>query len=463
MNPFKYSFDNKRYHTLNYYYQNKFKTRVSKISLDANFTCPNIDGKVGYGGCIYCKQAKNTKSLLEQFNDQKIIIDNKWPNSKYIGFFQSNTNTYDSLPNLREKYELILNQDNVIGLSISTRPDSISNELLDYLEYLNKRTFLTIELGLQTIHEETAKLINRCHSLDCFNKMIIELRKRNINVVVHIINGLPYETKEMMLETVKYLSKLDIQGLKIHMLHIVKDTPLEKLYNKDKFHILTREEYVNIVCDQLELLRENIVIHRLTGDPIKDDLIKPLWVLKKVSVLNDIDKELVRRNTYQDFNKSILNKFRQILINHLNYNDLVVESNIGNGKDTLFLSNLVDKGHVYGFDIKDEALSNTKLLLDENNKKNYTLFKISNEYIYKTLSHLDNKISAIIFNKINIKDIKNSLKLLNKKGIILILINNQNKEEISINKYLKSLSNEYIIDYYSIDKESLYLIKIKRP
>jgi radical SAM protein (TIGR01212 family) len=301
VNPFLYSTDNKRYHTLNYYYQHKFKSRVSKITLDAHFTCPNIDGKVGYGGCIYCKQQHNNKGLLEQYNEQKSIIDHKWPNSKYIGYFQANTNTYAPLKILKEKYELVLSLPNIIGLNISTRPDAVSDEVLDYLEELNKRTYLTIELGLQTIHEKTSKLINRCHSLESFTDMVNKLRMRNINVIVHIINGLPYETKEMMLETVKFLSKLDIQGLKIHMLHVVKDTPLANLYSKEHFHILTKEEYVDIVCDELELLPKEIVIHRLTGDPIKEDLIEPTWLIKKVSVLNDIDKELARRNTYQGF------------------------------------------------------------------------------------------------------------------------------------------------------------------
>jgi radical SAM protein (TIGR01212 family) len=299
MNPFLYSNDNKRYHTLNYYYQQKFNTRVSKISLNAHFTCPNIDGKVGYGGCIYCKQQIITDDLLTQWDEQKKIIDHKWPNSKYIGFFQSNTNTYAPLNILREKYEKILSIQNVIGLSISTRPDAIEDDVLDYLEELNKKTYLTVELGLQTIHESTAKLINRCHTLECFTNMVEKLRQKHINVVVHIINGLPHETKDMMIETIKFLSHLDIQGIKIHMLHIVKNTPLERLYCKEHFHILTKEEYVDIVCDQLELLPPSIVIHRLTGDPIKEDLVEPTWLIKKVSVLNDIDKELAKRNTYQ--------------------------------------------------------------------------------------------------------------------------------------------------------------------
>ena len=227
------------------------------------------------------------------------MMHEKWPEAKYIGYFQARTNTYAPVDELKEKYEEILKQDNVVGLNIATRPDSISDDCLEYLEELNKKTYLTIELGLQTIHEKTAKLINRCHSLECFEKMVKELRKRKINVVVHIINGLPYESKEDMLETVKYLNKMDIQGLKIHMLSITKNTPLEKLFEKDKFHVLSKDEYIDIVVSQLELLREEIVIHRITGDPKKEDLIEPKWLLKKFVVLNDIDKEMVKRNTYQ--------------------------------------------------------------------------------------------------------------------------------------------------------------------
>ena len=227
------------------------------------------------------------------------MMHKKWPKAKYIGYFQARTNTYAPVPKLKELYEKILNQDNVVGLNIATRPDSITDKCLEYLKDLSKRTYLTIELGLQTINEKTSKLINRCHTLKCFEDMIKKLRKENINVVVHIINGLPYETKEDMLNTIKYLNKLDIQGIKIHMLSIIKDTPLEKLYNKEKFHILTKEEYIDIVINQLELLRPEIVINRITGDPKIDDLIEPKWLTKKFCVLNDIDKEMVKRDSYQ--------------------------------------------------------------------------------------------------------------------------------------------------------------------
>lgn len=233
---FKYSNTNKRYYALDYYYKTRFGCKVAKINLDANFTCPNIDGTKGYGGCIYCLNGssdfKKKVSLLEQFYERKKIMLNKWPNSKLIGYFQANTNTYDTIDKLQSRYELILKQNGVIGLFIATRADSISDEVLDYLCNLNKRTYLTIELGLQTIHAKTSKLINRCHSLECFDNMVKKLRKNNIDVVVHIINGLPNETKDMMLATIRHLNTLDIQGIKIHMLSVVKGTKLFNMYKK---------------------------------------------------------------------------------------------------------------------------------------------------------------------------------------------------------------------------------------
>lgn len=305
-NPFRYSNTNKRYHTLDYYYKNRFHEKVFKVSLDAGFSCPNIDGTVGYNGCIYCSKlgsgefAGNKQEPIEvQFNKVKEIMLKKWPKAKYIGYFQAHTNTYAKVEKLKNLYEKILSQENVIGLNIATRPDAITKECLDYLTELNKKTHLTIELGLQTTNEKTSKLINRCHTLTCFEEMVNKLRERNIDVVVHIINGLPYEAKEDMLNTVKYLNGLDIQGIKIHMLSILKDTPLEKLYEKEHFKMLTKEEYIDIVIDQLELLRPDIVIHRITGDPKVDDLVEPNWLVKKFCVLNDIDKEMAKRNTYQ--------------------------------------------------------------------------------------------------------------------------------------------------------------------
>lgn len=299
---FKYSDNNKRYHTLDYFYKNKFKTKVFKISLNAGFSCPHLSS----GGCIYCSKTGSgeyagivSEPLLEQFNKGKTLMHKKWKVGKYIGYFQARTNTFAPVNILKEKYETILKLDDVIGLSIATRPDCINDECLNYLEELSKRTFLTVELGLQTIHEKTSKLINRGHDLKCFTDTVKRLRDKNINVVVHVINGLPYETKEMMIETIKYINDLDIQGVKIHMLHIIKDTKLEEIYKNEKFHVLTKEEYVDIVCNQLLYLNENIVIHRLTGDPKVDDLITPDWLIKKVCVLNDIDKYMAKNDWIQ--------------------------------------------------------------------------------------------------------------------------------------------------------------------
>lgn len=303
---FKYTLDNKRYHTLNYFYKNKFGIKVFKVSLNGGFSCPNLDGRIGYGGCIYCSKSGSGEfggdkedSLEEQFLKMKEVVNKKHIPCKYIGYFQARTNTYASLEVLKEKYECILKQDDVIGLNIATRCDAISDDCLDYLEELSKRTFLTIELGLQTIHEKTSVLINRCHSLQQFEDMVIKLRKRNINVCVHIINGLPYETEEMMLDTVRYLNKLDIQGIKIHMLYIIKDTVIDTMYKKERFKILSKEEYIDIIIKQLELLRPEIVINRITSDPDKETLVEPRWLVDKCQLLNDIDKEMKRRNTYQ--------------------------------------------------------------------------------------------------------------------------------------------------------------------
>ena len=296
---FKYTLDNKRYHTLNYYNKTKYGCKVFKVSLNAGFSCPN---KKNSTGCIYCYNGSGENDgmdLISQFNKVRDNNLKKWQTAKYIGYFQAGTNTYADVKTLKSKYEPILKLDNVIGLNIATRCDALDEDVLDYLEDLNNRTDLIVELGLQTIHEDTSKLINRGHTLEQFENAVLELRKRNIDVVVHIINGLPFETKEMMLDTVRYLNKLDIQGIKIHMLFILKDTPILNLYNATHFHVLSKEEYIDIVIDQLELLRPEIVIHRITGDPIKELLVEPSWLLKKFSVLDDIDKEMVRRDSYQ--------------------------------------------------------------------------------------------------------------------------------------------------------------------
>lgn len=306
MTKFKYAFDNKRYHTWNYYLRNTFGEKVFKVSINAGFTCPNIDGKVSYGGCTYCSKegsgdfAGNPKdNLIKQFNDIKEMMHKKWPSAKYIGYFQAYTNTYAPLEVLKEKYETILELDDVIGLSISTRPDCLPDDVVDYLDELNQRTNLWVELGLQTIHDKTSKLINRGHDYGEFIKGVEKLKARNIKVVVHIINGLPGEDYDMMMETAKAVANMGVDGIKIHLLHVIKDTPMEKMLQNGMLNLMDKDEYIKLVCDQLEILPDTMIVHRLTGDGKRDELVGPLWSLKKWEVLNDIDAELKRRDSYQ--------------------------------------------------------------------------------------------------------------------------------------------------------------------
>ena len=477
---FKYSLDNKRYHTLNYDLTNRFKTRVFKVSLNGNFSCPNF--KNGHG-CIFCSAygsgdfaGNKNDDLLTQFNSVKEKLNNKWPDTKYIAYFQANTNTYAKVSKLKEMYEKALSFPNVVGISIGTRPDAISDECLNYLIDLSKRTYLVVELGLQSMHNSTLKLINRGHDLKCFDNCVKKLRENNINVVVHIINGLPYETHSMMMDTVKHLNKLDIQGIKIHMLHILKNTELEKFYEENKFHVLTKKEYVDIVCDQIEQLNDNIVIHRLTGDGKKEDLIEPLWTLKKVSVLNDIDKELSKRGTYQGFNKSILNRVRLICEKIVKSSDYVVDATCGNGNDTLFLSKLAKK--VFAFDIQALAIDKTKKLLDINNIKNVQLINDSHDKIDKYLKEYDKKLTLILFNlgylpgenksittnhKVVINAIKKGLNMLNNKGIILVVCyphEEGKKESKTLLKYLDDNKITYKIYKNTDNINAPFLIKI---
>lgn len=478
---FKYSLDNKMYHTLNYDLTKRFKTRVFKVSLNGGFSCPNF--KNGHG-CIFCSSkgsgdfaGNKEDDLLTQFNKVKEKLNNKWPDTKYIAYFQANTNTYAPVKLLKSKFEKVLSFPNVVGLSIGTRPDAISDECVEYLKALNKRTFLTVELGLQSMHDKTLNLINRGHNLECFDKCVKKLKESNINVVVHVINGLPFETKEMMIDTIKHLNKLKINGIKIHMLHVLRNTELEKYYEKTKFHLLTKEEYIDIVCDQIEELNDNIVIHRLTGDGAKNDLIAPLWTLKKVSVLNDIDKELKRRGTYQGFNKTILNRVNLICSKFVKKGDIVVDATCGNGNDTLMLARLAKK--VFAFDVQKQAIDNTKKLLEKNNVKNAELINDSHENIRKHLTPYLKKISLILFNlgylpggnkkimtnhKSTIKAIKESLNYLNKKGIILVTCYPHEEGKKEANETLIFL-NKSKLNYQTFkntdNKNAPFLIEIK--
>ena len=298
---FKYTLDNKRYHTLNYFFKTKFGQKVFKVPLNINSTCPN---KIN-GGCIFCSNnsasniSDNSVDILTQFEKAKNILEKKWPNSLYIAYFQSGTNTYNNIKKIKKYIDTLLTIPKVVGISIATRPDCLNDEWLKYFDELNKKTFLMIELGLQSSKEETLKFINRGHDVKCFTKAVKDLQKIKIFTVAHIINGLPFETKEDMINTVKYLNNLKIDAIKIHMLYISKNTKLADIYKKQNIKILKKEKYIDIVCSQLEYINEKVVIERLTGDPIEDELIEPKWLLKKFCVLNDIDKEMVKRNIYQ--------------------------------------------------------------------------------------------------------------------------------------------------------------------
>ncbi len=297
---------NKRYNSLTEYYDKKYGSKVAKISLNANFSCPNKDGTKGYGGCTYCTKlgsgdfaGDKEKTLKEQFEEIKKIMLQKWPNAQYIPYVQADSNTYAPLDKLKEIYEEIAKFDDIVSISIATRCDCLEDDKIEYLKELNKRIPIQIELGLQTIHENTAKLINRGHDLEEFRTAVKKLRDANIEVVVHIINGLPGETKEMMIETAKYLNTLDIQGVKIHSLLILKGTKMGTDYMNNPFHILSLEEYVDIVVEQIRNLDPNIVIHRLAADGKVLDLIEPKWTIKKLVVMNEIDKALRKLNAHQ--------------------------------------------------------------------------------------------------------------------------------------------------------------------
>ncbi len=296
----------KRYHSLNYHLREKFGEKVSKISLDAGFSCPNRDGSLGWHGCAFCSArgsgdfvAVPQESLAEQFRQGKEIMQKKWPVKKYIAHLQSFTNTYAPVSSLRKIYYSLLELPGVAGMAISTRPDCLPEEVLNLLAEINQKTFLWVELGLQTIHKHSSQYLNLHYDYNDFLLAINALRRRNIAVCAHIILGLPGEKRKDMLATAQALSALPVQGIKIHLLHLMKNTPLADIYAQQPFAFLSQEEYVDLVVDILEILPPQMVIHRLTGDSPRDLLIGPTWSLSKKNVLNAIDRELKKRNSWQ--------------------------------------------------------------------------------------------------------------------------------------------------------------------
>lgn len=305
-NEFPFPSDGKRYYTWNRYLRDQFGCKVYKVALDAGFDCPNRDGTVAFGGCTFCSAdgsgdfaGDRVDPIPVQFEKIKEKMQHKWKDGKTMAYFQAYTNTHAPLPVLKEKFEAALACEGVMGLSIATRPDCLPDDVVEYLAELNERTYLWIELGLQTVHERTANLINRAHDYATYIEGVEKLRKHNIRVCTHIINGLPLENYDMMMETAREVATLDVQAIKIHLLHLLKGTPLVKQYEKGMLQLMDKEAYIHLVADQLEVIPPEMIVQRITGDGPIDLMIGPMWSVNKWEVLNGIDAELERRESWQ--------------------------------------------------------------------------------------------------------------------------------------------------------------------
>lgn len=299
---------NKRYHTWNQHLRQVFGDKVFKVSLDGGFNCPNRDGTVAHGGCTFCSASGSGEFAQSRLDPLPIqlqkgidLMHKKWPKvDKYIAYFQNFTNTHAPVKTLRFRFEQVVNQPGVVGIMIATRPDCLPPDTVEYLAELNQHYYMWVELGLQTIHDETSQRINRAHDYACYLEGVNKLRQHDIRVCTHLINGLPGEDYDMMMETVdRVCQDSDIQGLKIHLLHLMRKTKMMLDYKAGRLQLMEMDDYVNLVCDQLEIIPPEIVIHRLTGDAPRDTLVGPMWSLRKWEVLNAIDHEMARRNSFQ--------------------------------------------------------------------------------------------------------------------------------------------------------------------
>ena len=296
----------RKIYMLNDFLKEKFNEKIYKVSLDGGFTCPNRDGKVSKGGCIFCSEngsgdftATKLKSIYEQIEEQIDLVSKKYKGDKYIAYFQNFTNTYAEVSYLRKIYEEALSHEKIVGLAIATRPDCLEDDVLELLAELNKKTFLWVELGLQTLNDDVAKYFNRAYETEIYKEASEKLNRLNIKFVTHIIIGLPKEENDDYLKTAIFAQNCGTWGIKLHLMYVVKNTPLEKLYLNGALKVNTEEEYVEKVVNVLENISSEIVVHRLTGDGDRETLVAPLWSIKKIDVLNSIHKELKRRNTYQ--------------------------------------------------------------------------------------------------------------------------------------------------------------------
>ncbi|MCE5252331.1 TIGR01212 family radical SAM protein [bacterium] len=293
------------YNDLNSFLRARFGCRVQRITIDAGLTCPNRDGTVGRGGCIYCNArgsgtgASAHASITEQISSAKPFLHRRYGAEKFIAYFQSFSNTYAPVETLRAMYEEALGSGDIVGLATGTRPDCAGEEVLDLLAGMNRKTWITVEYGLQSIHDRTLELINRGHTAAAFRDAVERTRERGIDICVHVILGLPGETKDDMLATARAVAAMNIQGIKLHLLYVVRDTPLHDMYEKGLYQCLTRDEYIDILCGFLALLPPDMVIHRLTGDPHRNELVAPLWALEKTANLKAIRDTLINRNLRQ--------------------------------------------------------------------------------------------------------------------------------------------------------------------
>lgn len=291
-------FGEKRYNSISTWLKRKFGEKTIKLAIDGGFSCPNRDGTKGTGGCIFCSDS-GSGEFASDIDGQIRLLSDKWPHARYLGYFQNHTNTYAPVDELALKYKEILKNPKIEGLVIGTRPDCLSTEVLDLLSEINKTHFLWIELGLQTIHEDTARLINRCYDLSVFDRAMAELSARDVKTVVHLILGLPGESRDMMLESVRYVSSVpELFGMKLHLLNIVKGSQMEYLY-PDYQPFASIEEYVNLVVECLEIIPPQVTIHRLTGDAPRSILINPPWSFNKRTILNGIDDRMHLLDTWQ--------------------------------------------------------------------------------------------------------------------------------------------------------------------
>ena len=296
----------RKIYMLNDFLKEKFNEKIYKVSLDGGFTCPNRDGKVSRGGCIFCSEngsgdftATKLKSIHAQIEEQIDLVSKKYKGDKYIAYFQNFTNTYAEVGYLRKIYEEALSHEKIVGLAIATRPDCLEDDVLELLAELNKKTFLWVELGLQTLNDDVAKYFNRAYETEIYKEASEKLNRLNIKFVTHIIIGLPKEENDDYLKTAIFAQNCGTWGIKLHLMYVVKNTPLEKLYLNGALKVNTKEEYVEKVINILENISSEVVVHRMTGDGDRATLVAPLWSIKKIDVLNSIHKELKRRNTYQ--------------------------------------------------------------------------------------------------------------------------------------------------------------------